>query len=56
MSGRKYLADWDLALKHQKASSLGRDSKNIDDPQNKTCKCCLQQINKEPIPLCENTK
>ena len=48
----KYLPDWDKAAIHRLASRIGtyhEDDKEI-------CHCCHEPINKEKIPLCQDSK
>ena len=46
--------DWEFAARHGQASKPGRVEEGEEDRQE--CICCLKQINKSPIPLCENSK
>jgi hypothetical protein len=45
--------DWNFAARHAQATRPGL----IDESEEKEeCICCLKQINKQEIPLCDNSK
>ncbi len=49
--------DWELATKHGQASMIGYPESSSEDNISATlCPCCLQIIEKTPIPICVNSK
>lgn len=48
----KYLPDWKEAEIHGQASRVGF----YDEMSTNLCGCCKQKVQKEEIPICENTK
>lgn len=45
--------DWEFALMHGEASKVGIRSKN---KKILVCRCCLNAVFKDRLPLCENSK
>ena len=45
--------DWEYAAKHAAAARPGLKG---EEHEREECICCFKQINKHPVPLCENSK
>jgi hypothetical protein len=45
--------DWKFAAKHADATRPGMMT---EEHEKEECICCFKQINKVPLPLCENSK
>lgn len=58
MEMNRFDPDWSFAENHGKSTLPGKPTHELQDEMEHhlLCECCLNSVEKEPIPLCENSK